>query len=356
MRLCLNDVVRWRLAAFSALQESLRYLGEQRAVTRRQREELLQNEAVCTVQPHRYLQEMSASAIQYYNRYTGRLEAEAVYGEGPLRFVYEHPLGKVALHAAVKRAAFSRWYGNSMDSAASRARIVPFIEKYQVDVSEFAAPVDSFATVNDFFYRKLKPCARPTASDPQAAVLPADGRHLALPNVSDCRDFFVKGTCFNLSALLNDAALAQQFEGGALLISRLCPTDYHRFHFPCAGVPNQPHLIHGPLYSVNPIALMRRPSILWENKRYLTTLRSPVFGTVLILEIGATCVGSVVHTAAAGVAVEKGAEKGYFRFGGSCVITVFEPERMRFAADLVEHSAAGREVYAHVGDVMGRAQ
>jgi phosphatidylserine decarboxylase len=294
---------------------------------------------------------MSAAVIQFYNRYSQQIEAEAVYGEGPLRFVYENPLGKIALHALVKRAAFSDWYGRSMDAPGSQARIGPFLDKYLVDVSEFAEPVESYRTFNDFFYRKLKPEARPITTDPRAAALPADGRHLAIPQVSGCRDFYVKGVCFNLPALLDDAALAERYAGGGLLISRLCPVDYHRFHFPCDGVPNEPRLINGPLYSVSPIALMRRPSILWENKRYLTILRTESFGDVLILEIGATCVGSVVHTSSANQPVRKGDEKGYFRFGGSCLITVFEPGRVRFAEDLVQHSAAGREVYARMGDV-----
>lgn len=294
---------------------------------------------------------MSQAAIQFYNRLTQRLETEAVYGEGPLRFVYENPLGKIALHTLVKRAAFSKWYGRSMDAPASQARIRPFIEKYGVDVSEFADPVESFRTFNEFFYRKLKPAARPITPDPEAVALPADGRHWVIPDASQCRDFFIKGVAFDLPALVGDAALARQFARGSVLISRLCPTDYHRFHFPIAGTPDVPRLINGPLYSVSPIALLRRPSILWENKRCVTQLRSPLFGDVLVLEIGATCVGSMVYTNEPHQSVQKGDEKGFFRFGGSCLITLFEPGRIRFAGDLLEQSAQGREVYARMGDV-----
>lgn len=297
---------------------------------------------------------MSTAPIQFYNRLNHRLETEAVYGEGPLRFVYENPLGKIALHTLVKRAAFSHWYGNAMDKPESRARIIPFIEKYGVNTAEFAEPLETYRTFNDFFYRKLKPGARPIVDDVNAAALPADGRHLVIPDISQCRDFFIKGVAFDLPALVDDPALATQFAGGSLLISRLCPTDYHRFHFPTDGIPNTPRLINGPLYSVSPIALMRRPSILWENKRYITKVRTPGFGDVLILEIGATCVGSVVHTSPPEQPVLKGDEKGYFRFGGSCIITIFEKDRIRFADDLLENSAQGREVYALMGDLAAR--
>jgi len=298
---------------------------------------------------------MPAEPITFFNRLTRRIETEAVYGEGFLRFTYESPLGALPLHALVKRAAFSAWYGRRMDAPASRKKIAPFLATYGVDTGEFAGAPDSFRTFNEFFYRKLKPQARPIAADENEIVFPADGRHLVIPDIAACDDFFIKGVRFDLVTLLGDAALAGRFANGGMLISRLCPVDYHRFHFPCDGTPGTPRLINGPLYSVSPIALRKRPSILWENKREITVLRTPQLGDVLLLEVGATCVGSIVQTFTPEVPVRKGAEKGFFRFGGSCFITIFEPGRVRFADDLIEHSQAGREVYARMGDVAAHA-
>ena len=178
---------------------------------------------------------MPAAPITFFNRLTQRIETEAVYGEGFLRFTYESSLGTLPLHALVKKAAFSRWYGRRMDAPASRAKIAPFLETYGVDVSEFADSPDSFSTFNEFFYRKLKPQARPIAAGENEIAFPADGRHLVLPDIAACDDFFIKGTRFDLAALLRDAALAERFAHGSMLISRLCPVDYHRFHFPCDG-------------------------------------------------------------------------------------------------------------------------
>jgi phosphatidylserine decarboxylase len=297
---------------------------------------------------------MPAQPISFYHRAHQRIETEQVYGEGFLRFVYENPLGALPLHALVKRALFSEWYGRRMDAPASRAKVQPFITQYGTDVSELADAPESFATFNDFFYRKLKPDARPIAPGADEIAFPADGRHLVLPDIAACGDFFIKGTRFDLRALLRDDALAERFARGGMLISRLCPVDYHRFHFPFGGVPGKARAVNGPLYSVSPIALRKRPSILWENKREITLLRTPTIGDVLLLEVGATCVGSIVQTYTPDAAVTKGDEKGYFRFGGSCFITIFEPGRVRFADDLVEHSAAGREVYAKMGELAAR--
>ena len=72
-----------------------------------------------------------------------------------------------------------------------------------------------------------------------------------------------------------------------------------------------------------------------------------------MFEVGATCVGSFEYTYLPGVPVKKGDEKGYFKFGGSETITLFEPNRIQLAKDLVEQSRQGRELYARIGDYMG---
>lgn len=293
--------------------------------------------------------------ITFYNRLTGQIETEVIYGESSLRWIYEDPLGKVALHTLAKRAVFSKFYGWLMDRPSSAEKIAPFIEKFGLDPAEFAEPVESFRSFNEFFSRKLKPSARPLDLGPRSVIFPADGRHRLVADVQECRDLFVKGIHFSLEELVDDSALADEFKGGSALISRLCPTDYHRFHFPLAGVPDAPRLINGPLYSVSPIALSQRPTILWENKRYLTTIDDTVCGRVLFLEVGATCVGSVVHTSEPGKAIAKGDEKGTFLFGGSTVITLFKKSAVQWDVDLLVHSAAGRELYALMGQHAGVA-
>ena len=296
---------------------------------------------------------MATEPIQFFNRYTGRLETETIYGESFLRWTYGNPLGRLALHALVKRSLFSRWYGWRMNACRSRAKVAPFIAHYAVDPEEFADAPESYRTFNEFFYRKLKPAARPIDPDPNAVVFPADGRHLGFQDVSKMDGIFVKGAVFDLGQLLGDATLATRFRDGALVLSRLCPVDYHRYHFPVAGVPDAPRLIHGPLFSVNPIALRKNIHIFTENKRAVTRIESAEFGPVLMLEVGATCVGSFEYTFTPGQAVAKGAEKGFFKFGGSSTVTLFERGRVRLAEDLLRHSARRVELYARLGDRLG---
>lgn len=305
---------------------------------------------------------MAAEPIRYYDRYKKTIETEQVYGEGWLRWIYGNPVGRVALHTVVKRAFFSKLYGWRMDRPYSATKVLPFIVDYGVDHQEFAKSPYSFKSFNDFFIRALKPEARPMAAGDNVAIFPADGRHLVFPQVEEVEGFYVKGATFTLASLLgeaerpeNERGLTQKFSGGAMTISRLCPVDYHRFHFPCAGIPGEPRLINGYLYSVSPLALRESIGYLVENKRMITLHESREFGTVALIEVGATCVGTIRELFVPGRPVPKGEEKGLFKFGGSCVITLFQRGRIRFDADLVAQSREFRETYAKMGDRLGEA-
>lgn len=292
--------------------------------------------------------------IRYFNRHTGTLETEQVYGEGFLRWSYGNPLGAISLNAFVKRPFFSQWYGRRMNTPESAARVAPFIAEYGLDPADFADEPESYRSFNEFFFRKLKLEARPIDADEANVVFPADGRHLGFQNASEIQGVFVKGQKFDLPALLGDAKLAEDYSDGALVLSRLCPVDYHRFHFPVAGIPGETRLIDGPLFSVNPIALRQRLAYLWTNKRTVTKLQTERFGTVICMEIGATCVGTIQQTYTPCQPIAKGGEKGFFAFGGSSTITIFESGTIRLDADLLKSSANQIELYARIGSRMGR--
>jgi phosphatidylserine decarboxylase len=303
---------------------------------------------------------MPAEPIQFYHRYSKSVETEKVFGERWLRLAYETPVGRLFVWLIARRKLFSWWYGRKMSQRASANRILPFISAYNIDVDEFAKSPFDYKTFNEFFYRALKPGARPIAEGDNVAVFPADGRHLVFPNVETVPGFYVKGASFTLAELFDEDAadpasrpLSTKFAGGGMLISRLCPVDYHRFHFPVSGELTGPRLINGWLYSVSPVALRRSLHFLVQNKRMLTLIESPVFGTVAMFEVGATNVGSIQQTHIPGRAAVKGEQKGLFAFGGSCVITVFQRDCIRFDDDLVEPSGRHLEVYARMGDRLG---
>ena len=296
---------------------------------------------------------MSEDPIEYFDRHSKQKLIEQVYGEKWLRRIYGNPFGGLVLWLAVKRSWFSRWYGYRMSKPNSRQLIPGFISKYGLDVNEFAENADSFPSFNDFFIRRLKPSARPISKANEVAIFPADGRHMGFKDLSDLEGVFVKGQSFDLKSLFGSSEAAAPFEQGTLVISRLCPVDYHRFHYPYSGEASAPVLINGGLSSVNPIALRRDLSIFWQNKRNLSYIATDGFGRIASFEVGATCVGSMTYGQSLPGFVEKGDEKGFFSFGGSSVLTLFEPEKILLSEDLLEHSASNRELYARMGEPMG---
>lgn len=298
--------------------------------------------------------------IFYIDRQTGEKLREKVYKGKAIELLY----GKSWLSRLIrpwflplltKWPFFSSLYGHLQKHSSSMGKIRPFIQAFGVDKSEFLEPVSHFRSFNDFFIRKLKPEARPIDPDPAVAVIPADGRYYFYQNIETCDGFIVKGEKFDLKTLLGDSGLAQRYQEGSMVMARLCPTDYHRFHFPCDCTPGPTRFINGRLYSVNPLAIKQNIHIFTQNKRTICTLDSKTFGKVLYLEIGATSVGSIQETYSPGKFQTKGAEKGYFEFGGSALILLFAKDAIQFDQDLLAATQEGFEIRCLLGQSMGRA-
>ena len=122
-----------------------------------------------------------------------------------------------------------------MDRLTSRNKVEPFIEQYRIAMDDYRQASEGYRTFNEFFYRKLEPGARPIAENEGVVAFPADGRHLAIPDLSKVERIYAKGQSFDLPGFLGSAERAERFTGGSMVISRLCPVDYHRFHSPVEG-------------------------------------------------------------------------------------------------------------------------
>jgi len=292
--------------------------------------------------------------IRYIDRSTHKLETEKVYGEKAVLLLYGNRLfSKPLLFIVTKFPLFSKFYGWMQKRKSSKKKIKPFIQRFGIDEREFENA--DFTSFNDFFIRKLKKSARPIDVRPEAVVAPADGRYLVYPNIEKADGFYVKGKKFTLQRFLKDDALADRYKEGGMVIARLCPVDYHRFHFPVDCKVKEARFINGMLHSVNPIALCKNIECLSENKRFVTELETKAFRTVLFIEIGAVNVGSVHQTHLPNTEQSKGAEKGFFSFGGSCIVMLFEPNTICFDQDLVEASHKKIETLVKMGSSIALA-
>ena len=290
--------------------------------------------------------------IQYYERGSKQLKTEKVAGEKWLVWLYNNPVGEATLWALAKRKLVSSIYGTMMDRSSSAKKILPFIEDFDIDMS--VVQEQKFNNFNDFFTRKLKDDARPVDTSSTIVVSPADGKILAFADISNT-DFIIKGYRFDVTSFLNNPELAQKYQDGALLIFRLAPMDYHRFHFPVSGNVSPNKKIDGDYYSVNPFALRKKAEIFCLNKREYTILSNPMFGEVVMAEVGATMVGSIVQTFK-GITVNKGEEKGYFKFGGSTVVLLFEKSKIHIDEDFLINTAKGYETTVKMGERIGEAK
>lgn len=291
--------------------------------------------------------------IQVYDRKTKSYEEELIAGKKYIEWTYESPIGRNITELIAKRKIFSKLYGMYCDTKFSSKKIKLFVDDFNIDMSMSKKKIDEFKSFNDFFARKLNDEARPVDKNPDILVSPGDGRITAYENINLERLVQIKGITYSLYELINDDNIAKKYSNGICIILRLCPTDYHRFHFVDSGIPTRTNAINGYYYSVNPIALNNIPKLFCENKREWSILHSNNFGDILTIEVGATCVGTIIQTYSPNKPVKKGDEKGYFKFGGSTTILFLEKDTVKIDSDILNQSKLGFECKVNCGENIG---
>ena len=292
--------------------------------------------------------------VQYWDRKTARMETELVYGEKWVRWLYESRTGQILADTLLSRAWISKLYGAYQNSGISARKVPSFIQNFSIPLEEYEK--QHYSSFNEFFIRKFKAGSRkfPDAASEMGAC--AEGRVLAYESVAPQSEVPIKGTVLTVDSLLSNFEYARMFSGGPAFVIRLCPTDYHRFHFPDQGQTLERYRVSGRLHSVNPVALHYDPKILVTNERQVSILETKNFGRLAYIEVGALCVGKIVQTRSPLLDFKRGDEKGYFLFGGSTVVLVGEKGRWTPEPDLIERSQAGIESRVRLGETIARAR
>ncbi|GAA6015551.1 hypothetical protein JCM10207_008634 [Rhodosporidiobolus poonsookiae] len=268
-------------------------------------------------------------------------------------------LGSTRVEALLKQQSIKQGiaYDNPVNALA---HIQAFVKTYAIDCSELLKPnIADYKTFNEFFYRALRPGARPIAnpSDPLTVSSAADCRLTVFDSIDAATTFWIKGQHFTLPALLNDEAKAKEFKNGAIAIFRLAPADYHRYHSPVDAEVGETKGIEGSYYTVNPCAVNETLDVFTRNRRdvtYLSTPSSTGSTPLAFVQVGAMLVGAIRRTAEQGQSVKRGEELGYFAYGGSTCILVVPPGKVEWDADLVRNSKAKLETAVRVGEQIGR--
>ena len=293
--------------------------------------------------------------IKFFNRVTGKEDLEMVYGDKFIEWLYESTSGKT-LSTLICKAPLSKFYGALQDFPLSQQKVAPFIKKFNIKMEDYL-PEDGrsekspYSTFNQFFIRRFRPGRRPIVQAPNEMAAFSEARYFGYESVSDEETVPVKGFNLKPKALLANTKWEKTFEDGPLLLARLCPVDYHRYHYPDDGTIVDDYRVTGLYHSVNPLALKSKQDILITNERHVTIIDTVNFGKLAYIEVGAICVGKIIQSKPLdkGRAFARGEEKGYFLFGGSTVIVIGEKGKWKPSADILENTKKGMETYLHLG-------
>jgi phosphatidylserine decarboxylase len=293
--------------------------------------------------------------IKFFNRMTGQNETEKVYGDAFIKFMYRSSAGKKISHLFTNKY-FSKAYGAFQDLPSSQRKVRPFIEKFNIPIDDYEPGTrsaldirDSYRSFNEFFIRKFKLGRRSFITDPYRMPAFAEARYVGFDAVDEKSLYPVKGQYLLAKDLIGNDQISKIFQGGPLLIARLCPVDYHRYHYPDSGKILEHFSVPGAYDSVNPFALQYKNQIFIKNERYVSILQTENFGRVAYIEVGAICVGKIVQTHRWNKPFLRGEEKGYFLFGGSTVILLGEKGAWKPSSDISQNTANGIETYLHLG-------
>jgi phosphatidylserine decarboxylase len=219
----------------------------------------------------------------------------------------------------------------------------------KLDISQYEYdPGDKywgFKSWNDFFTRKFKDDKQRPIADPnnnKVIVSACDSQVFQIYyNVKKSDSFWIKSQPYSLADMFGkdntdpcDKAIVDRFVGGDVYQAFLNAFSYHRWHSPVSGTIKKAYLIPGTYYSQTE-AVGLDPSGPDLSQGYIsqTAARAmilieaddPGIGLLAVMPVGMAEVSSCVITVYPGQKVKKGAELGYFQFGGSTYCLIFRP-------------------------------
>ena len=265
--------------------------------------------------------------------------------------------------------SFQRWsrkfaedWGSFLDTTESAKEIKSFFSNPSYRMDDYCPAPSGWLTFNQFFARQARPGKRPVDDRDNDAVVvsPADSVYQGQWPIMDDARITTKGLSWSVLQLLDGSPYQDKFRGGAFTHSFLDVNDYHRFHVPVGGLVKEARKIPGRVT----MDVTRKPDgsfgvvdgtgYQFVQDRGLVVIDSPL-GFVAVLPIGMAQVSSVNLTATTGTTLAKGEEFGYFAFGGSDIVTLFEAGAVRLDAKVGTHYDQGKQIGHAEREVLPRS-
>jgi phosphatidylserine decarboxylase len=246
---------------------------------------------------------------------------------------------------------FAKDHGGYLDTPESAGALDTFVEDPEYRIEEYDQGPSGWMSFNQFFARKVKPGKRPVTEpcNDDVVVSAVDSKYLGCWPINANAGVTAKGETYSLGQLLDGSPFKDAFAGGVFTHSYLDVTDYHRFHVPVSGKIRESRIIPGCAFvqvtkdKDGKFSAKDEVGFQFRQSRGFVVIDSPV-GLVAVIPIGMGHVSSVVVTAEAGVWLAKGEEFGYFCYGGSDMILLFQKDRVAFTATIGTHYKQGEKI------------
>ena len=247
--------------------------------------------------------------------------------------------------------AFAEDWGAFLDTTESASGIKSFFSDPSYHIEDYSPSPSGWLTFNQFFARQVRPGKRPVDGlcDEGVVVSPADSVFQGQWAIRDDSKITAKGLTWSLLGLLDGSPYQERFRGGLFTHSFLNVNDYHRYHVPVSGVVKEVRKIPGKVtmdvvkLPDGSLDVVDGTGYQFTQDRGLLVLDSPL-GLVAVLPIGMAQVSSVTLTAEVGATLVKGEEFGFFAFGGSDIVMLFEAGKVQFDAKVGTHYRQGQRM------------
>jgi phosphatidylserine decarboxylase len=132
-------------------------------------------------------------------------------------------------------------------------------------------------------------------TDKDAFVSPCDGKIIGFGEIDskDSPSFSIKGSSYNLDALLGTENHCASYRHGGYLIIYLHPRDYHRVHVPVDTVLAKVRHVPGARYPVNSMFEDRVEEIYGKNERVVFHFKLPSGREFALIMVSAFGVGNI---------------------------------------------------------------
>ncbi|HVP55724.1 MAG TPA: phosphatidylserine decarboxylase [Candidatus Eisenbacteria bacterium] len=302
---------------------------------------------------------ISRARHQYIDRATGEVADERLMADPIISRLYSPKLENAPLLASLASSGkMSKVlgylnYDNVLSSRVSGMQ--RFLRKCDINLGELVDEAATLDTPRKVFERKIKYWYyRPLPRAEHCVVCPADSR-VMMGSLRETSGLCIKGKFFEFPELLGGkgSRWTRRFAEGDFAVFRLTPEKYHYTHVPAAGEVADFYSVPGRYHSCNPQAAVRLLTPYSKNRRVVTVIDTDRkggdhVGYVAMIEVVALMVGQIVQRYSEerydnpqplekGIYLRRGAPKALFRPGSSTVVLLFEPDRVRFARDLVRN-------------------